>query len=185
MTIIFLAVNAVAVTTSDEDVLGFYFDTAAGTNCLETSPYVTVPLHLVLSNPAMDAIYGYEFGYTGSGSYMVSDTTLMGSGPIDVGGSAGNHIVGLGSPLSPSGATILATLSVFVMDDNQIQFLLHGADPASIPENPELPVLLLSDGTLINPLLSTPEGIPSARINGQCNPETVEESWDAVKSLYQ
>ena len=176
---------ATAALYSDEDILGFYFDAEAESNCLEAAPYVTVPLHLILTEPAVNAIYGYEFGYSVTGSYLVSSTILMGGGPIDVGGSQGNHIVGLAVPLTPSGATLLATLSVFVMNDKQIQFDLHGADPASIPENPELPVLLLAGGTMMNPALSTPEGFPNARINGLCNPESDEGTWDGVKSLYQ
>ena len=185
LTIMFLASSVPIAFSSDEDVLGFYFDAGAESNCLETTAYVTVPLHLVLTEPAMDAIFGYEFGYSVTGSYLISGTTLMGGSPIDVGGYQGNHIVGLGVPLAPDGATVLATLSVFVMDDKQIQFDLHGADPPSIPDHPELPVLLLADSTHQNPVLSVPAGIPSARINGLCNPETDNGSWDRVKSLYQ
>ncbi|MBU8869917.1 MAG: hypothetical protein KOO60_03470 [Gemmatimonadales bacterium] len=182
--LVMVAIPAVAL-HSDEDVIGFYFDAQAESNCLETAPYVTVPLHLVLTNPAMEAICGYEFGYSVSGNYMVSGTTLMGFSPIDVGGGQGNHIVGLAAPLTPHGATVLVTLSVFVMDDKQIQFDLHGANPASITDHPELPVLALGNGTMQNPVLSSPEGVSSAKINGSCNPETDISSWDGVKSLYQ
>ena len=184
VTILFVAGSAPAVINTDNDILGFYFDTAAETNCLETAPYVTVPMHLVLTNPAMDSIYGYEFGYSASGSYLISGTSLMGGSPLDVGGSQGNHIVGLGVPLTPSGATVLATMSVFVMDSKQIRFDLHGSSPASLPDNSELPALLLSDGTIQSTALSTPYGLPNARINGICNPIVEEASWDGVKSLY-
>ncbi len=183
--IIFLASTPATALYSDSEALGFYFDTGGGINCLETAPYVTVPVYLVLTNPTMDSIYGYEFGYSISGSYMVSGTSLKGTNPIDVGGSPGNHIVGLSSPLTPSGATVLAMLSVFILDDKQIQFELFGADPSSTPDYPELPVLAIDYETLRNPELSSAEGIPNARINGICNPETVEGSWDGVKSLYQ
>ena len=185
LTILFLAGIVPVALCSQTDVIGFYFDPGAESNCIESAPYATVPVHLVLTNPAMDHLFGYEFGYTVAGSYLISGTTLMGGSPIDVGGYPGNHIVGLGVPLAPDGATVLATLSVFVMDDQQIQFALHGADPPSIPEYPELPVLLLADYIQQNPVLSVPAGIPSARINGQCNGETDEDSWDGVKSLYQ
>ncbi len=170
---------------SDDDVLGFYFDEGAESNCLETAPYVTVPMHLVLTNPAMGTIGGYEFGYSVTGNYMVSGISFKGTSPMDLGGHQGNHIVGLASPITPSGATVLATLSVFVMDNKQIKFDLHGAAPASIPDHPELPVLLVDDDILKNPVLSSPLGHPNARINGQCNAEAEDGSWDSVKSLYQ
>ena len=183
--ILFLIGAGAASADTEDNTLGFYFDVAAEANCLETPAYVTVPLHLVLTSPTMSGIQGYEFGYTGTGSFLVTATELMGSGPIDVGGSAGNHIVGLATPLTPGATTVLVTLSVFVMDDRQISFELHGADPASIPEYPLLPVLLDDGGELFNVALSTGPGQPSARINGKCDPDIDENSWDGVKSLYQ
>jgi hypothetical protein len=183
LSVLLLPANIASAAASDEDMLGFYFDASAETNCLESSAFVTIPLHLVLTNPAMDALYGYEFGYTATGSYMISGTTL--SGAIDMGGSQGNHIVGLSSPLSSNGTTVLATLLVLLLDNKQIRIDLHGATPASLPDNPELPVLLLANDTMINPSLSTSAGSANARINGICNPETVEGSWDGVKVLYQ
>lgn len=185
LAVFLLPIAASTATTSDQDILGFYFDAAAESNCVESSAFVTIPLHLVLTNSSTSSLYGYEFGFTATGNYMISGIALNGSSPLDVGGSEDNHIVGLDSPLSASGATILATLSVLVMDANLIRFDLHGADPASIPENPELPVLLLANDTLVNATLSTPPGFPNARINGICDAETVEGSWDGVKSLYQ
>ncbi len=177
--------TAMPASSSDNNTVGFYFDTAAESNCLETGPYVTVPMYLILTNPDIDAIYGYEFGYAASGSYMIQATALMGAGPIDVAGGEGNHIVGLSDPLSVRSETVLATLSVFVLDENQISFNLHGSVPASVLEEPDLPAVLLADDEIISLPLSTNANLPNSRINGKCNPDIEEGTWDEVKSLYQ
>jgi len=183
--LIAVLLTASVAAAADNNTVGFYFDTAAESNCLETGAFVTVPMHLIVTNADFDAIYGYEFGYTGSGSYLIQATSLMGTGAIDVGGSQGNHIVGLASPLTVRSETVLATLSVFVMDENLIRFDLSGSVPRSLPDEPDQPAALLVDSEIITLPLATNENLPSARINGKCNPDIDEGSWDGVKSLYQ
>lgn len=170
---------------TDENVLGFFFDSAAAFNCVEAAPYQAVPVHLLLVNASDSAVYGYEFGYTVSGSYLIQSVDLKGQGAIDVGGYEGNHIVGLASPLTTGTATLLATVSIFIMDDQQVSIELHNSDPASLADASDVPALLYVDDEIVSVVLSTPAGFPNARINGICNPETLEESWDGVKSMYQ
>lgn len=177
-------VPALAGASSDPNQIGFYFEPGAESNCLETSPYVTVPLYLVLTEPDFDALYGYEYSFSADGSYLIQAVQSAGTGPIDVGGSTENHMVGLATPLRVSGPTVLSTISVFVMDQNMIRFDLSGAVPSSYPDNPTMPALLIEDDEIITTALAVPHPLPAARINGMCNPEEEEGSWDRVKSLY-
>ena len=48
---------------SPDNVLGLYFDTNANTTCMEwMMPGGTQTMYLILSNPTMPTIYGYECG---------------------------------------------------------------------------------------------------------------------------
>lgn len=183
--LLFILLPCAASASTDSNQLGFYFEPGAESNCVEAAPYATVPVYLVLTEPDFDSLYGFEFGFSVEGSYLIQSVTMSGSGPIDVGGSEENHIVGLASPLTINGATVLSTLQVFVMDQNLVRFDLHNADPTSVPDYPNCPAFLLEDDEIIAASLAVPANLPSARINGMCNPETQDGSWDEVKSLYQ
>ena len=125
--------------------MSIYFDTNADVYEFATSPYVIVPSYVILTNPDFDALSGYEFGYDIVGNYIVSNVDLVGAHGIDPTLVDGNVIAGLATPLPTAAATLLCTLSVFVMDWNPISFTLHGAMPNSV-EGSYLPAVLLPDG---------------------------------------
>lgn len=185
LALLIVLLPAFGLASDESNQLGFYFEPGAESNCVEAAPYVTVPVYLVLTEPDIDRLYGFEYGVSVEGSYLIQSVAMAGSGPIDVGGSQDNHIVGLGAPLNINGATVLSTLQVFVMDQNLIRFDLHNSDPTSVPDAPNCPALLLEDDEIVAAALAVPPNLPSARINGMCNPETEDGSWDKVKSLYQ
>ncbi len=183
---LFVASSAFAVVDQDPNMLGLYFDLNGDSNCLEgVAPYATVDMYVLLTNPTMPTIGGFEFGYDVTGSAITLGTVFEGSA-LDVGG-AGNHIVGLGSPLETSEATLLGTISVLYTDGTlaPVYFTLTGTQPSSI--DPMLPTLLYGDGILMTLGTSTLPGTYSATINGVCEDVVAveETSLDAVKSLYR
>lgn len=186
---LFVANVAFAVVDPDTNSMGFYFDANADVYEYATAPYVVVPTHVVLTMPDFAAVYGYEFGYSIVGNHMVSATTLMGPGPIDVGGGPGNHIVGLAGPLATGEATVLTTLSIFVLDANPIHFTLTGATPNSVVGSNTPAVLLEGDVILATGVSSWDEASSAptvcAMINDTGVVATEEASWDQVKSLYR
>jgi len=181
-----VASSALAVIDTDADMMGIYFDETADANCITgVAPYSQIPVFVIMTNPSVDAIGGFEFGYELEGEATVLSTTLP-ENNIDV-GYPGNHIVGLGSPLATTEATIVATLNVMYMSttNTPVSFTLHGSNPSSI--DPALPTILLDGGDLMTLGTSTLPGTMSALINGVCEDvvTTDEKTFDNLKSLYR
>jgi hypothetical protein len=182
-----IATSAFAIVDPDDNMMGIYFDLEADNPCIDgAAPYSTHEIYLVLTNMVADAVYGFEAGYTIEGAGMVLSTAFANPTPIDV-GSAGNHIVGFGSPTmaGANGVTLLATLTVMYMDTamGPLNFDLHGTIPSSI--DPMYPVILLEGGVLLSVGLSAAEG-PAAQFNGGCEVVATDNvSFDGIKSLYR
>ena len=181
-----VASSALAVIDGDDNMMGFYFDETADANCITgVAPYAQIPVYVIMTNPSVDAIGGFEFGYDLIGDATVLSTTLPANN-IDV-GYPGNHIVGLGSPLNTTEATIVATLNLMYMSTTSapVSFTLHGSNPSSI--NPELPTILLGDGSLMTLGTSTLPGTMTAMVNGVCEDvvDTEDTNFGNLKSLYR
>lgn len=185
---LFVANVALAVVDPDDNMMGIYFDMNADTYCMAVGPYAPFDAYVMLTNPTFPAVFGYEFGFTYEGNLLFSGVALNGTGPIDVGGAVGNHIVGLGAPLAATPATLLATLTLIPLATTPIYFDLFGATPASIGDG-SLPVILLENSGIATMGLSTGIGNFNAVLNydGPCEDIVAsdEASWDAVKSLYR
>ena len=171
--IILFPIQASAIVDQTPNLMGFYFDLNADTPCLEgAAPYSTHNMYLVLTNLQTDAIYGFEAGYTTVGEGLVLSVDFANPAPTDV-GSAGNHIVGFGSPTlaGPDGVTLLATMSVLYMETSMgpLNFLLHGTVPSSI--DPQYPVVFLEGGESIDVCCSS-----IAQINAGCGTNTLAVS---------
>lgn len=182
-----IASSAMAVVDTDNDMLGIYFDMAADSNCLTgLAPYAQAPAYVIMTNPTNDLIGGFEFGYDIVGNALVLETVFTSPQALDVGGP-GNHIVGLGSPMATSEATVLATLTVLNTDTAgaPVFFALHGSNPSSI--DPALPTVLYGQGQLMTLGTSTLPGTYNAVINGECGDvvDTDATSLDSFKSLYR
>jgi hypothetical protein len=147
--------------------------------------------YVILLNPTMGSIWGYEFGFTVEGVTNFVAAGFEGVGPIDVGLGDNNHIVGLASamPVNALGATLLATITVVLGGGDPVSITLTSADPTSLPEHPGMPVILGPADGLFTTGLSTVAGSVTAVINTATGCGEVvgsdDASWDAVKSLYR
>ncbi|MBU8870786.1 MAG: hypothetical protein KOO60_07980 [Gemmatimonadales bacterium] len=187
-----LMVASVASAVVDPDVnsMGIYFDVNADVFEMPAGPYVEIPAYVILANPDVSGVWGYEFGFTAVGNYIAPSIELNGTGPIDVGGGLGNHIVGLAAPIATTQATILATIKLLPMDVAPIYYTLTGADPNSMFES-NTPNIVAPPGDVLvgcgvsawDVELEEP-GI-CAMVNDTGVIATDEASWDSVKSLYR
>ena len=184
-----IANGAFAIVDPDDISMGIYFDANADVFEISSAPYVMVSAHIILTNPTFPVLYGYEFGYTIYGNHMVSGTNLWGTGPFDVGGGPGNHIVGLAAPLATNTATKLCTLTLFILDANPIALTLAGSIPNDVPGSNLPAVSLAGDGILPIGLSAGLDGagnpMVSAYINGFGVVASEQASWGQVKSLYR
>ncbi len=182
-----IASSAFAVVDDGENSMSFYFDLNADVYEMASAPYVTSFAYIILANPEAGAIFGYEFGFEVIGNFLPAGVLMNGTGPIDVGGVEGNHIVGLGAPMATSPATLLATYTFIPLDAAPISFKLKGAVPNST--GGILPNILLADSIVFECGLGAglTDGLPNicAYFNGDGVVATDEASWDSVKSLYR
>jgi hypothetical protein len=192
LTLAALAISSMAYGVADPDVnsMGIYFDLNADVFETVAPVYVATPVYVILTNPDFDAVYGFEFGYTveGLGGSLFSGITFAGTGPIDVGGVAGNHIVGLGAPMPTSPATLLATLTYIFLSSDTMSWTLTGSTPNSTVGSVTPNVLLANDFILPCGLSAgLVDGAPQVcAINNGGGVVAVEEaSWEGVKSLYR
>lgn len=176
---------AAAVVDPDPDCVGIYFDPEADVNCTTATPYATVPLYLILTNPSMAAIGGFSAGCDLTGAAMVLGITIPGFTSIIDFPDFHNLIIGYGAPRACTEATVLVITSVLYMDTSgsPIEFRLRDSIPSSL--DPAYPTLLLTDETLVSTGLSTPPGTACAVINGECVVAAEAASWDGIKSLYR
>jgi hypothetical protein len=187
ITSLLLATVALAVVDPGPDCVGLYFDMEAEQYCLDgVTPYQTVPLYLILTNPTFADLYGLECGVRIDGNCMVLSLTLAWpTSPVLPGPDLGNLIVATGAPRPTSEATHLATASLLYLatDLSPVHFYLGGSDPSSI--HPDFPSLLLAGGEVIMACKSVADG-PAAQINGECQVVASEaRTFDSLKSLYR
>lgn len=187
---LFVANVAMAVVDPDTNSMGFYFDLTADNYELSLAAPGSFPAYIILTNPDFDAVYGYEFGFEVVGNMMVMNVINNGTGPIDVGGGVGNHIVGLASPLAATPATLIATVNIFAMDTGSIAMTLKGATPNSVPGSVTPAVLLAGDVIMAAGLSAGigEDGLPNvcATVNDPGRVVATDEvSIDAVKALYR
>ncbi|MBU8870787.1 MAG: hypothetical protein KOO60_07985 [Gemmatimonadales bacterium] len=173
-----------------EGAMGIYFDADAEVYETTGAPYTEVAAYVMMKNTNVEGIWGYEFGFVVEGNYIAPSIALNGTGPIDVGGELGNHIVGLAAPITVTPATLLATIGVLPMDALPIHYTLTGATPNSwvgsntpnivAPPGDVLVKCAVSawDVALVEPAIC-------AMLNDTGVVASDEASWDSVKSLYR
>lgn len=183
-----MAGMAMAVIDPDPDSVGIYFDTEANVNHLDAPPFVELPIYVILTNPLLDEIRGYEFGLSlSSTTLIILEDHMHGEGPVDVGLVKGNHIVGLASPMPTTEATILADFLLMPLDDNPVEMTVHDSDPSSVP-GLGLPVVLSADYQLYPVGTSSfygGEAQVNAILNGLGVIATTETTLEQIKSLYR
>lgn len=100
------------------------------------------------------------------------------------GGGFTNFICGFGEPAICTEATLLVTLAIGNFAGVEVGFYLHQANPPSIPG--VLPVILLTDDTLMQVGTSNLPGTVTAYMGNECMVVATEScTWDRVKSIYR
>ena len=184
----FVATSAFAIVDPDDNSMGMYWDLSADTVCMEYLPGPT-NLYIILTNPTMDSIGGYECAYdmapVGGGAPYILSATQSVVNHLDVAPGFQNFIVGFGGPLTCTEATLLVTLSVGnFAGASACDFFLRNADPSSIDGN-MYPIVLNADNsyTVVGP--SGGDGVTAA-FGVTCGVvDTEEVSFDSVKSLFR
>ncbi len=175
---------------SANDQIGMYFDTNADVVCTTANFIDHVPAYFILTNPTMTSTRGFELGLDVIGRTNTSVTVTYPVNATDVGaaGTGGhtyNYIVGYANPMLTQPATVLATLDIFYLDQNPLDFIITPAAPSSDPAG-LVPMLMLEDFSLVPANTSNEPGLPAAQINGACIVVDNEDaSFGAVKALFR
>jgi hypothetical protein len=179
----FMATSAFAVVDPDTDMMGIYWDANADMPCTAAVTY-PVNMYIILTNPSVETIGGFECAFTIEGAmqpYLLG--AVLPANALDVAAGFQNFIVGLGTPLNTTEATVLATISVLNAAGMDLDFYLHQASPPSI--DGVLPVIV-SDSVLMTLGTSSLPGSVTAHMGSNCTVVATEDaSWDSVKSLYR
>jgi len=197
MLILFLGIltasTAFATLDSGPDVLGIYFDSGADNNCLATNAGMPFFAYVILTNPTESVITAFEFDYENtmapadeSQFLLLGEALPPQSINVGTGGDAfyGNLIVGMGSPVPASPATILVTWQYMTTAPVAAKMYLRASSDPTLPDG--LPVIIGPDSERpmsVN-LSSGGPNIPVAGLNGACTNEELDVTWGTVKSLY-
>ena len=186
--------TAAATIDPGPDVLGIYFDSSADNNCLATNAGTAFYAYVILTNPSVPVITAFEFDYENelgptedASQFLLLGQTLPPQS-INVGSGgdayAGNFIVGIGTPVPASSATILVTWQYMTMSPIAMKMFLRASTPSSVSEG--LPAIIGSGGGAPMPVNLSTGGpdIPVAGLNGACSNEQLDVTWGTVKSLY-
>jgi hypothetical protein len=194
VTLTMLALAVTAFAYPGPDSMGMYLDADASgypTLTYQTAaPFESVTLHLVISNPSLGAVSGWEARIETVGTPIAPAWAL--SAGLDVDADPNNFQVGIGeSPLAltpnGNGNVLVASWTGFVSGTtDEIQFLVMGAPgSASFPDSPgyagstagELHTLVSSTGGPTFPVFC---------INTDCAVVANEDmTFTNVKSLYR
>jgi len=182
---------ALADACCEDDLMGLYFDPYAAMACAEgVVLYTPLTQYLILSNPTMPAIYGYECGITvtGNGALLLQHWTPCGMDllPFDL----SQIQVGCATPIPATEHTVLLTLQWMYMSATceMVLFDLHGAATATLPG--DLPVVQLDNGELRQTAVDRLSYVPAtSAMTGMfdvCYPlATDEQTWDSMKAMYR
>lgn len=176
---------ATAVVNPEENVVGPYFDQSADLDCVEgIQTNAQLPIHIILTHPSFDQLYGFELGLDYDGTLILLSQDIPHSGVINV-GSGDNIIAGFGSPTRTGEATLLVTLTMLHVGgaDQPSRFTVLGSSPSSL--DPAYPTVLLAGGELLSTALHSQYRPYTYLINGRCGFEDDLLSWDGVKTLYR
>jgi len=184
-----MASSAFAVADTDPDGIGIWFDLTADTNFVASAAYVSVPTYLIISNPSAPSIGGWECEIV----WDQAACSLMGGYVYN--GSALNvfvepqFAVGLAVPLPADAATLLLTMSLFVMNVAGTEFQIL---PSPAPSGGyDVPLYINGDDlSQMVPLQNATgyaengEVLPCASINQGEFVATENTTWSEVKSLW-
>jgi len=180
------------------EALGMYF--AANDSSCTTGAFLDhITAYIVYLNPQLPETRGFECGYDltlPAAKGAAINTNISVSFPVsatDVGVDDSpngnyNRIVGYSGPVATSGATIMATLDIFVLDAGQIDITMRPASPQSPPLDGN-PKVVKGNFDLLSVPQSNASGSASLVINGAtpCGVtlDSEDMSFGAVKSLFR
>jgi len=191
--LVLVASSAFAVGDQGPNMLGFYFDTDATVWFDVDESVVARDIYLVLTNPTVGEIVGWEAAYDVYGSADLVDSEVFHAGVNSAGGTAFEVVYP--SPLPCDGPTVLASITVIAWDNSENCIMLFGVDAPSVPG--DLPVLYLEGGAFLQAETCVFEGSQaSAQYNGDgpvigspwpCEQVTPVSgvSWSALKGLFR
>lgn len=174
--------------------LGVYTDEAKTSSYMDAAQNSFNLLYVVLSNPYNDdsgelltSIKGFEFKTVIGAEILEIALTWSLPDALDVGGAggAGNHIVGLGSPVEvpANGLITLCTINYMVMNDT-VPGLVHFA-PAT-PSSIEGKMVILDANSVWTPLYPASSTFANPVFGFNTTIVATETvSMDGIKALYR
>jgi len=163
------------------DVLGLYFDEEALERDLAVEAGASFRLFLILTNPTMDAIEGWESAVILTNGNSVTTTEFpVGSQPLLNGPE--DWAVSMTAPMPCNVLTKLAVFTVLATTDQHAPFYLGNISAPSLVGNHPA-VHLAGGGWTALEVSSGDPALPVASVNGSTPNE--ESGWGAVKSLYR
>jgi hypothetical protein len=127
----------------DDNLLGCYTDDDMSAVTMDVTPFVSMPVYIVLSDPynygtgtEVSLIGGIEFRFITSGvEHMLLDTVWSAPSYVDVGNDEDGHCVGFAAPLpvGDGGYLTMCVKTVVLMDEGVVNVHLSPTINPSIP----------------------------------------------------
>jgi hypothetical protein len=183
-----IASGAMAQVDPDPDGIGIYFDAAATQNATAAAYGDVVTAYLVATHPSLAGnLFAWQaFVISSPGDACITGEPIQG-GNIYMNmppcGPNFGFIVQNFDPRPPvQDATVLATLTITMTDENQVVTLFVGGATQALPS-----YNVGGIGTPWQDLhpASGSADLPVARINGEAPVPVLGETWGALKSLFR
>lgn len=186
LTVILLSTGASAGIDPIPDCFGVYFDTEGNSVCMSVSPFTPTLAYLILMNPA-GPTNGCEFSVTRTGAVHFVLSTTCACAMVDGCTIEGNDywiVCGSDFPVPASGAVVLVTWMIMLMEPGELLFYIG---PSSIPSLPGgLPVVTGSGVLRQCSVASGDVDIPVAGFNVDwCGVGAEASAFGNVKSLFR
>jgi len=168
--------------SSEDNMMGMFFaEPFVSENTNHVNAFAPFFAHVVLLNPTVESVGGYEVGVQLDPTVFVLGVTGP-NGWTNFGNNT-NHLCGYQTPLPVAdGGTMLASLNMLYTGTDIIYIGYGQADPPSIPGVP-----VIADGSnpdLLLPCALTSDGGFVATINGGGVVATENHSLTSVKALF-
>lgn len=172
------ASSAFAVVDPDPNSLGIYFDMNAD---VFEAPLGFTQAYLIVTNPAFDAIKGLECQVEWDEAAAAYYGMILPAGALNVGDQHA-VIIGLGSALPTTAATVMATYTLMATAPTYFTVGSLAVNPSIAGD---LPVVVDGDDNMFQIGLSADVGNICAMIGDTGVVDSESETWGGVKSLYR
>jgi hypothetical protein len=180
--VVMVAGGALAQTTEDNMMGMFFAEPFVSETTNHVNTFAPFPGYVVLLNPTVESVGGYEVGISMPATVFVLGVT--GPNGWTNFGSATNHLAGYQVPLPVAeGGTVLSTLNMLYTGTDIIYIGFGEATPPSIPGVP-----VIANGANPDDLIAcnlTSDGGFVATINGPGVIATEDYSLTGVKALFE